>query len=223
MRTGCRMSRLISASHIERKLRSIVGVSGSNPLPDLIDVLGGLIVLECERPEWRLAGGDNMVVWGAIQAGQVGNFTYMGVRNPPASGVLAVVQTVRAQVGIAGGATVPCRAGVQAVPFDVLAGEVVNQSVLRDFRSLSAAGGAGQGATQTVSGNTSPVGGFQILTGVAAGSNLVGKNDEINVPGGLWVIPPGVQIRMVSISTNAELSLDFEGYERPLEGDFDIR
>lgn len=87
------MSRPISAAYLERKLRAILGVQGSNPLPELADV-NGLLVLESDRPEWMLPGGELQGWERETQAAVAAQFSWTALVNPVGSGALAVLEAV---------------------------------------------------------------------------------------------------------------------------------
>jgi len=94
------MSRPISAGYLERKLKALSGAKGANPLPDLDD-LKGLIVVENDRAEWRFAGGDFLFSCvGQVAAGGVGNASYFGLLNPVGSGVIVTTTRWWARPGV---------------------------------------------------------------------------------------------------------------------------
>lgn len=134
MRPGWRMSSPISASYLERKLRSIVGLTGDNPLPDL-DSLHGLLALEVDRPEWRFPANEFYRSFLVFTSQTAGNLTVIQLFNQAGSGLLAVVTALH--VWTAGGAanrgvvawiSSPISANSQAVCRDGREGLLVNSA-----------------------------------------------------------------------------------------------
>lgn len=217
-RTGRPMSRPISAAYLERKLRAISGVQGSNPLPDLVDLMG-LVVLEQDRPEWAAAGGEYLAVWHGEQTPVVGEFQYVGVRNPPDSGRLVVITEVRCQPVESGAATAMVRAFMQAVPFD--AADLVQQGIIRDFR-MNIQGALATTASQVVTGS-------QVASGSGAPLfwKLAGHGNSTDHDDAKWtepyIIPPGVQVLWFSGNANARIDVTQSGYERSIEGLWELK
>jgi len=88
------VSRAVSVTRFERKLRAILGAQGSSLLPGVED-FAGLITLEADRPEWALAGGERLC-WGRqTQAAVAAVRSCVALINPLDSGVLVVVELVR--------------------------------------------------------------------------------------------------------------------------------
>jgi hypothetical protein len=87
------VSRGVSVSRIERKVRAILGVAGSAILPDIGDYVGGLVTIEADRPEWGFAGGEARYGWHvAAAAGGAANISVLAVVNPVDSGYMAIVE-----------------------------------------------------------------------------------------------------------------------------------
>lgn len=85
-------SRALSAAYLERKLRAITSVQGDNPLPELAD-LQGLLVLENDRPEWGFPGGELRSAFATSSAaGGAANASVVGLFNPVGSGLIAIVE-----------------------------------------------------------------------------------------------------------------------------------
>lgn len=207
------MSRPISASYLERKLRAIVGVQGSNPLPDLDDVGKGLIVLEGDRPEWRLPGGEYL--WGIERspaAGGAGTFGYVAVRVPLAAGVISVVTKI-------------VIANNTATQQYLVIGMAQNAAVLndgivfpRDARNLQTIPG-----TRRDTGNpAAPVAVNELLrVNVPPGSTLVLDNLDFILAASVVNQGPGIYVQ--ELNGNVTINVGIAGYERPVEGGVEIR
>lgn len=215
------MSRPISAAYLERKLRAIAGVAGGNPLPDLSD-LNGLLVLESDRPEWMLAGGESLRAFFAFQGGGVGNLAVVGLFNGAASGLIAVTERIHAWA--AGGA------GNRIVVAWVDANPSANSTAIpRDGRDPVTA--LGTGAVIGVGGDSSRT----VATLLAAPFNLVDFDEfpESEAGSGAYttpiVIPPGKGIVVYEVDTlnarvlNSAMVASFAWRQRPIEGDFEIK
>lgn len=200
MRPGWPMSpRAINAAYLERKLRAIAGVTGSNILPDLSDIGAGLVVLESDRPEWALAGGELRYIRGAtIGAGGAGTVTIVALQNPANSGVIAIME--RAQYG-PGGVTARWWANVTTV----VGG---SRGYNKDFRQSRGDPLAAVNSACVVGGTNTELPG---TSGQDTSSYVLQQSDEN------WIIPPGQNI---AIKTNNNIGVDvaFHWRERPVEG-----
>lgn len=207
----------ISAAYLERKLRALAGLSGSLALATLDD-LRGFVQLEVDRPEWRLAAGDRLTYWAAQQAQAVGEFAYIGLRNPVDSGVLAVVELTRTTQSTSAGATNGVVAFQQASPFD--AADVVNPARNLDLRDANNFGGLASYATQVIQGTQAVQGMGSNLLWLLSGHPGNANGDELRYP---FIVPPGIQVVWFSNIANTLIALYMRGYERPIEGRFDLR
>lgn len=209
------MNRPISAAYLERKLRAIVGVGGSNPLPDLGDVTG-LITLESDRPEWRITANeqlfDGFFNSGAVVAEQL----TLLIHNPPSSGVIAVLThlhqfTIATNVFF--GNNDPT---VVAPPWGVVNG------ANRDTRGLS-----GLGFTCAVKFYSATLTAAEVTT-LTAGGILIDRV-EVGVAGSsiyherTYILSPGYWIAFIATAANVAGMVSLHGYERPLEGRFEVK
>jgi hypothetical protein len=214
------MSRPISASYLERKLRAIVGVMGDNPLPDLTDV-NGLLSLEVDRPEWRFAANEFYKSFFVFGAQTAGNLTVVELFNQPGSGVIAVVEQISAWVS--GGAA--NRAVWAWISSPVT---VNNTAIARDGREpalsvLQTSVGMGADSSRTVA------------TLLAAPFNLVDADEfgPIQAGGGPYtrpiIIPPGRGIVVYEADTlnarviGTQITVAMSWYVRSIEGTVEIR
>lgn len=198
--------RPISAAYLERKLRAIVGVQGSNPLPELADI-SGLVTLEDDRPEWRLAGTE-LFGWGReSQAAVAAQFSWVALRNPVGSGVVAVLEAYKNESTAAymnvnynlGTAPLPGVGGATSGrPRDSRAAVVLACDTA--FGASAAAVGDGPGWFVAASG------------GEYLASDM-----------GYWVLGPGSAIVFRSTIVNVLVTGAFHWYERPIEGDVEIK
>jgi len=206
------MSRPISASFLERKLRSIVGAGGNNLLPDLAD-LKGLLVLESDRAEWQRAGGEQPAAAGGGFAAVAGNTSVVQLRNPVGSGVLAVITRVSAVLGAAGRLRI-----WEAFSIADFATVFVTQ-VNRDLRDVVTVGDSlaciltGLNSVGAAGSGRNPLG-----WEVAARTTLemIGEKDEI-------IIPEGKAVMVDTTLVNASLDVNFFWRERPIEGEWELR
>lgn len=218
---GWRMSRPISASHLERKLRSLCGVQGSNPLPDLTD-LNGLVTLENDRPEWFLAGGESLRGSLVFTGAALNNLSVNGLFNTTGSGLIAIVERIFCWVS-GGAANRVAVAWVDSNP------SANSSGIPRDGRDVT--GGLGTGAAVGVGGDNSRT----PATLIAAPFLLTDFDEFPPVQSGSGgytnpiVIPPGKGIVVYEVDTlnarvvNSPLTTSYAWRQRPVEGDFDIR
>lgn len=121
--------RPISVTRFERKLRAITGAQGSN-LFDGLDDLIPLLVLEADRPEWKLAGGEHPYAGFVDQPAVAAAFGWVALVNPMGTGIIAVVEAIGNR-----GANV---ADVQRFNGTAIAGFVVgfqDPALSRDYRT----------------------------------------------------------------------------------------
>jgi hypothetical protein len=208
-------SRPISASHLERKLRSIVGVQGDNPLPDLADVIAGLVVLESDRPEWGFPGGEvrasGLVTFNAV----AGNTNSAMLHNPSTSGVLVIIEDVIASYPAVAATTRLFESFIAdgadfATPF---AANVVN----RDTRGIKAIGDSVAALLSGVS-QVAPAG-----SGRQFGQVHVPAGGFSHVWPGPTMLAPGTGIMLDEGVVNMAVNWTFSWRERPLEGLFELR
>jgi hypothetical protein len=209
------MSRPISAAYLEGKLRAIAGVGGSNPLPDLEDVIQGLLVLENDRPEWGLAGGEvrasGLVTFNANAA----NTNSAMLHNPIGSGVLVIVERVQASYPAVAAVTRLWEAFIAngadfATSFQA---NVVN----RDTRGLATVGDAVAALLSGVS-QVAPAG-----SGRQFGQVHVPAGGFFDVWPGPTMLAPGTGIMLDEGVVNMAVNYNFSWRERPLEGKLDLR
>lgn len=202
--------RPISAAYLERKLRAIVGVQGSNPLPQLHDV-NGLVIVENDRPEWAKAGGEILML-GYVQVSPAAQFGNTRIRNPVGSGMLVVIDYVDVLATTA--QFLQWSPGYATT--DLATGN--NTKSLRDTRFADA-------GTQTQSA--------AVMSGqVSAGSTAVGQpSHETNNTAGVatvfpqpFVLGPGSSLDISTIAAvTATIVVNYAWRERPLEGTIEIK
>lgn len=207
------MSKPISAAYLERKLRSVTGVQGANPLPDLEDVRNGLIVLENDRPEWAAAGGEVHASGLVTFNPNVANTNSAQLRNPVDSGVLIIVERVIVSYSGAAAFTRLWEA-FSIVDFATL---FVANTVNRDTRRLSGVGDSVAGILSGVS-QVAPAG-----SGRQFGNVQVPNGDFHDVWPGPTMLAPGTSIMLDEGVVNIAANFNFSWRERPLEGAFDLR
>jgi len=159
-------------------------------------------VLETDRPEWALAGGERLGGLTANQAAVAGQFSYAALVNLAASGVLVVVEQIRARtagfVKLLGPTLV---AG--AVPF--LPGELASSftTFIRDGRLVN-----------------------RVMTaGSVIGSNVAALSAEATLAALLIeavysapiILPPDTAIAFEGSAANAAAGMDISWREVPLE------
>ncbi len=194
------MSRPISVSRFERKLRAILGVAGSAIVSDL-EGARGLLLLETDRPEWERAGGVELL-WNELTQGIVAaQRSIVGVRNPAASGMLGILETwsVNASAsiwalttdstGIAPLATVPMRSRDLRAP-------IANQGSALEMFSYSVAAAGREGIEL-----------FQ---------NILNAGDEPKqFP---IILPPDSRVLFSTVADATLLTLSLAARAVPLEG-----
>lgn len=209
------MSRPISAAYLERKLRAILGVQGSNPLPDLSDALG-LITLENDRPEWALPGGERLLAQQSGVAAFAGELSWVGVAVPRNGGVITIVERMDllSTVSAAGAflrmigdssfdAMLAASTQASMTPVDGREDPLVFASATKIITGHSV---AGPGGTQFWSMN-------QNSTALVYGQNPLPV-----------VLGPGSALLVVGPAVNVAInSCMFRVRERPLEGDVEIK
>lgn len=200
--------RPISASDLERKLRSLSGVLGANPLPELDD-LKGLITLENDRPEWYLAGQDQLSGVINNSAAVAGNLSYNALVNPLGSGLIAIVTFMSFSFAAASATLKLVNSGVPAAaPF--LTGEAgSNQGFSRDLRGLLAG----------VRGSF----GSNLVSPFGNGIQQIFNQQQIEPKDSIAILPPGSAIVVEHGVANTAINGWFWWRERPLEGKFDVR
>jgi len=207
------MSRPISASYLERKLRSIVGVQGSNPLPELADVINGLVVLENDRPEWAFAGGE-VRASGLVQFfPNAANTNSAQLRNPVDSGVLVIVERVQVSYPAVAAVTRLWEAFSVADFATLFTANVVN----RDTRGLKTVGDSVAAILSGVS-QVAPAG-----SGRQFGQVQVPAGGFFDVWPGPTMLAPGTAIMLDEGVLNMAVNFTFSWRERPLEGSFDLK
>lgn len=201
----------LSAAYFERKLRAILGLTGSNPIPGLADV-AGLLVVENDRIEWALAGGE---LYGAVQGGQAsvaGENSYVGIANPTESGVIGVVEDVDFSMV---GAAVPVThlQMVTGTAFDTLfAGSLVANLVTIDGRIDQLGFGVGT-PLKFITGSQVGIGGLAFWNSSGTVAGVIGR------PPPQVVLGPrsAVVLATVGLAT-AISSVNWFARSRPLEG-----
>lgn len=213
------MTRPISAAYLERKLRSIAGVQGDNPLPDLED-LAGLLALEVDRPEWKLAGDERLRSAFSFVGGVATQLTVIGIDNTINSGLIAIVERISAWA--------PGGSSNRHVVAWLNSGFLTNQATqVRDGREtvlslpISAVGWGFSNQTPAtfLANGLVDIDEFATQGGGAGGE---GYRDPI-------IVPPGRALVVYEVDTlNARvlgtaLTASMAWRTRPLEGRFDIR
>lgn len=210
------MSRPISAAYLERKLRSLSGVAGKNPLPDLED-LKGLIVLENDRPEWSNPAGENLCA-GVVQFIAVAaQLMTARLRNPDNSGVLAIVERVSAASGAASQvrASEAYNPGLVVDLGTLFATKVNRDPRGRDNTTFNVTACILSGVTNAIAQSV----GIPFAQMICPGNTQV----ELVSHGEPLVIPPGGAVDVDFFALNTPENANFYWRERPLEGDFDLR
>lgn len=202
------MSRPISAAYLERKLRAITGVAGSNPLPDL-EALAGLLTLESDRPEWLLAGGE-LYGWGReIQAAVAAQFSWVALVNPAGSGVLAVVEALQSILTISTSVELFVNYDIVTSPLPGSLGGGTGRP--RDTRAI----GQNLACSTEFGASAAAVGdgpGWVVNAGIAA-----------HYAGGPWVLGPGSALIARTVALNTAAACVWHWRERPLEGRVELR
>jgi len=201
------MSRPISASYLERKLRSIADIKGDNPLPD-VESLKGLLVLESDRPEWGYAGGE-VRASGLVQfAPNAANTNSAQLRNPIGSGVLVIVEHVVVSYPAVAAVTRLWEAFSVADFATLFTANVVN----RDTRGLATVGDAVAAILSGVS-QVAPAG-----SGRQFGQVQVPAGGFFDVWPGPTMLYPGTAIMLDEGTLNMAVNFNFSWRERPIEG-----
>lgn len=217
------MPREISAAYLERKLRAIVGVQGSNPLPDLSDVSTGLVVLESDRIEWGRAGGESYWATGLNAPASLNERSFVTIENPLGSGTLVVVEEVHSEINPTGGASNPFQVFVQRQPNAPL-NAVPNQAqVTTAFcRDLRLGNDASSAILRQGRGSLAVILASNVMT--ATGIQLAGVNVALHdYFVSRWVLPPNSRLWFVGLADNTQIQVGVMHRERPLEGQLEIR
>lgn len=212
------MSRPISAGYLERKLRAITGVMGDNPLPDLTD-LEGMIVVENDRAEWAIAGNELLGIRGwDTGAGVAAQFAFAIVENPDNSGVITIAK-LRSELATSWTVNLEIGGPLSAAP-----GGMTNVPFLpRDLRLFKAIAAPSPFATHLRDGGhaVTPMAGVpannQLLTQVIfGGAGTLQTEDE-------WILPPSSRLWLQSTIVNVQIAGYVTIRERALEGAFELR
>jgi len=204
------MSRPISASYLERKLRAATGVQGENPLPDLSDVRG-LITLENDRPEWFKAAGEELYTGlGSVVA--AAQFAVARLRNPVGSGIIVVVELI--EIASTVGFTDRIRIGY--LNTDLATG--LNVKSIRDTRGRSAGTQTGSGALMSRDVGAADPGAGQIIREMTIGVNTGDRYEKVIILG------EGTFVEVASTAAiTGTLMANFSWRERALEGLLEIK
>lgn len=222
------MSRAISASYLERKLRAIVGAQGSNLLPDLEDVKG-LLVLENDRPEWAFPANEMLGVRGFEAPPVVGQISFVIIENPDDSGVLAIVEDIRNQPTNIGGASNPFTVNLEfGQPLSAPPGGMTNVPFMpRDLRQWKPGASIASMACRlrddgaAVTPMTGVPANNQLLTEVViAGAQTSFLGEDYDSP---WVLQPGTRLWLLGLVVNVRIAGNVVLRERPIEGKVEIR
>lgn len=205
--------RPISAAYLERKLRAIVGVQGSNPLPDLEDVTG-LVTLEDDRLEWRLAGGELLWAIHRNVAAVVGQQGFVGVWVPQGAGVISVVTHI--QVSNSSGAAANFDLHM-VFPAVTPTGDGI--TFTRDSRAAATIP-----ATRRFSGTSAaPLVGNVIERRVIPTVVADDYHAGIVLASSPITAAIGSGIELLCIGANVAVDATIWGYERPLEGTVEVK
>jgi len=203
----------ISAAYIERKLRSILGGLGENPIPDFDD-LKGLLVVENDRPEWSYAANERLLAGQNAVAAFVGELSWVGVAVPRNAGVLAVVEAFDF-------VTQPSNLFLRAIgdsSFDAMLSASATASLTpRDLRDDPLVVGS---ATRILAGHAGGgPGGLQFWVYQPTGNIARDKCSPFPI-----VLVPGTALVAVGNAVNVVVnSCSFAVRERPIEGKFEIK
>lgn len=214
--------RPISAAYLERKLRAVSGVQGSNPLPDLAQ-LAGLVTLEADRPEWAFPANEFFYSRGLEAVAGVGEFSYVTLENPAQSGVLVIVEEIRSQPNFQSGQANPVELALESSGALIIppAGQIgSNNGVRRDTRiGLGTTTQLGSVAIVRQGNDAAPFTGAVLVTTtgilLAGNSTTQALGDAPRVP---WVLAPGTRLWAVGVIVNNRICIGFSWRERPLEG-----
>jgi len=197
----------ISAAYLERKLRAVVGLIGGNPIPELGDIQG-FVVLESDRPEWRFPGGESS--WGvteSIAAGGAGTFAQMVLINRPASGVLIVVEDINFVASssiilsiLSGG-----EAGIDAALATLEAG------VPRDARLINSDNSLQRSGADVRSGVSATIFGADFYRGAGTAN----RGDRYPFP---IILRPSSSLAIRDSTAVQAMDVSIAWRERPLEG-----
>lgn len=205
MRRGWRMSRLISAAYLERKLRAITGVEQGNPLPDL-ESLQGLVTLETDRPEWGLAGGETHWAFALTVGAIVGEFGYIGLFNPRDSGVIGIVTSMLWDVSVPG-LVLRMLTGAN---FDTISASLADSSSI-----YVDSGHSGEGSACRAKSGTDPA---------TLGDTFWTLPFDSSPQPPIVILRPGSAVVATLGVTNTAISLVGMAHrERPLEGGIEIK
>ena len=156
------MSREISVGWWNDLSRALFGFQEQRAL-EFEDALRAVAVLECERPEWAFIKRERR--FSSIEigvAGVVAEFGFIGIENPPDSGVLTVIE---AFVNTSVGQEVQERGGIIDPSFTPAIATTTVLAGCRDSREYSALAGGG-----TV--NVSPSSACRMISGTATAAEL---------------------------------------------------
>lgn len=205
-----RQDRFLSAAWLERKLRTVLGVTGSDVLQNISDARG-LIVLESDRPEYSQPAGERLCAGSHfLAAGAAGDFGNEGLENPPNSGILVIVEGVMFLGGAA--ATAQMRIATSA---GIASFTSFGERVFRDTRDAFTPAGLQRFPTALLRQLAAPgVFGlqmYQTFTNPAAGAvDLLTRPFPV-------VLAPGSAILMQSNDDAATFVVSWKWRERPLE------
>jgi len=195
----------INVSRFAQTVRALFGIRGDNPVPNVEPTIQTVIVLEEEREERGFAAGE--VYFGghvSVGAGGAGNRTEIMFRNPPGSGVLAIVHALESNANL----LIGWQDGSGTAGFSAPSG--VTHAIDRRFGDL-----------------TGPIGTVEVRTknvGVASAIRELGVA-FLNTTGGvsigrrrvIAIVPPGSALIIMASADNVAVFASWLYRERPLE------
>lgn len=79
-------------------LHKLLSMKEGAPSPLLAPEIFPMLMLEGERPEWLWLGGIGLGIRRELRAADVGNFSYLALQNPVASGAILAVESLMSNI-----------------------------------------------------------------------------------------------------------------------------
>lgn len=126
----------IQVARFNSILHKLLGIREGAPAPVLAPEIIPTVALEVDRPEWSFLGGEHLAVGDYSVAASAAEYSYASILNPTGSNALCVVESFRIQ------ALTPDPNGTFLYWGGAVAlADLQSQSVWRDTRGMSTAGG----------------------------------------------------------------------------------
>lgn len=194
----------ISSSWVQSILRAILQPE-TRELVTMSKEVQASVVLQCDRPEFSLPGGE-FLVGGIVQFNPLAaNTASARIRNPAASGVLGIVERIPVTVSVAS------RVNVNVMKGNLDLGTLFNTKTPRDVRVAPNAGFLPFG-TLILSG-AQPSG----ANGAANASAFLAANTPY-VFVGPWILGPGDSLEIEHTTVNLDFTVSPVWRERQLIG-----